>query len=51
MFIKAILGIFIVISTVIALIYSHVPQKASALTESPGKSGYFVPISNINKQL
>ena len=32
-------------------IYSHVPQKAPALTESQGKSGYFVLSSNINKQL
>ena len=55
---KAILVIFIVISTVIALkisskpsIYSHAPQKASASTESLGKSVHFVLVSNIDKQL
>ena len=45
---KAILVIFIVVSTVIALkisstpsIYSHATQEASATSESPGKSGLF----------
>ena len=45
---KAILVIFIVISTVIALkirstprIYSHATQEASATSESPGKSRLF----------
>ena len=54
MFAKVNLVIFIVISTVMVCkigsktgIYCYDPQKASASTESPGKSGYFVPVSNI----
>ena len=54
MFAKVNLVIFIVISIVMALkigsktsIYCYDPKKASASTESQGKSGYFEPVSNI----